>query len=604
MKAHRFSLASLSAATLLGIACPAAALTETRALPAAVVASADSERQLVRVDFPALSAATGEGRLMVASLNVATRTPVRVRRATAWWDAGVPYCGGGDAEGCARAWDAAVPIAHGSAVPDGSTIAFDVTLDVRAWLEGTLPAWGWIVEGGTEAMTLTIEVADVETQPDRIVVASDRWTFVRTVSGTPFVPIGVNYFGPVRSHLMEDVWDTHWDGFERDLAMLRQRGFTTVRVHLQFGKFQRGPGIPDLRALTKLDQLVRTARRHQLALDVTGLGHYRAADLPEWFAALDDEGRMAAEEAFWHAIAARYAHDPTIFCWNLQNEPFIPFYDTRIVFGEDIGHGFHYTNAHFGSLSPRWRDWVQRRHPNRLALARAWREPRALLEAPALPSGPTKDREWADFMGLLHSLARAWTARMAGAVRSHDPQRIVTVGMLPWSLPFDARLYSPFAPSVIGDLVDVIALHVYPEASSDGRSNVLDSQLLVRAAWVGRPVLLEEVRPLLPTRVDIDSFYHWTLSSASGWLGFYLGEPPASGGRMLAEAIETHAFDTLVAFARTVRGNALVRSSTATIPVDMMQLRSWKDGATVRAAVRTEFAELQARGAHVDIKYQ
>jgi len=151
---------------------------------------------------------------------------------------------------------------------------------------------------------------------DVVQVASDRWNFRRSVSGRPFVPVGVNYDHDMSSPcplLLEDYWHDRWADVERDFQEMADLGFNVVRVHLQFEQFVQGPGTPNEVNLQQLDQLVRLAERRGLLLNVTGLGFYRRERVPAWYAALSDDAAMEAEAGFWTSVASRYRDDAAIF---------------------------------------------------------------------------------------------------------------------------------------------------------------------------------------------------------------------------------------------------------------------------------------------------
>ena len=105
---------------------------------------------------------------------------------------------------------------------------------------------------------------------------------------------------------------------------MKQLGANVVRVHLQFGKFMDGPDKPNEHALGLLAKLVDLAERQRLYLDLTGLGCYHKKDVPAWYDALTEQARWDAQARFWTAVAARCAHSPAIFCYDLMNEPVVP----------------------------------------------------------------------------------------------------------------------------------------------------------------------------------------------------------------------------------------------------------------------------------------
>jgi hypothetical protein len=562
---------------------------------------------LLRVDEPALAAAVGEGSVVRATLRVfvrAGRGEVAVARALRYWSDG-----DGDAVGGAPATVA--PARAG-------WMAVDVTRDVQAFLAGAAPNYGWLFATGDphgraklagrtdrrgRAPVLALEVA-AGGAPDVIRVAPDRWNFAHA-DGKRFVPVGFNYFGPRADALMEEVWDDDWAAIERDFRRMADLGANVVRVHLQFERFEPARGTTDEHALLKLDQLVRLARRAHVRLDVTGLGHYRAAAIQPWFAALDDDAMTDAEAVFWDAIARRYAADPTIFCWDLQNEPVVAYLDTDDVVGLPSASGMTFVNYHFRHVEARWRRWVRERHPDEDALRRAWGDyplPGESWAAVALPQPVRDERRRADFLALMHALAHDWTHRMVAAIRASDRDHLVTIGFLHWSLPFH-DLYSAFSPIALADELDFVAVHVYP-VEAEGNTDYVE--LVVRAAWLGRPVVVEETDPALPDAAE-DDFYRWTLGAASGWMSFYFGRLPGELVRSgaLVDLLRAHRLARFRDFIRDEIPRAGLRRRPGTpVEVSLNELRDPARGRARRRAVLDRFAAEKARGGDVDVVYR
>jgi hypothetical protein len=221
---------------------------------------------------------------------------------------------------------------------------------------------------------------------DHVSVAGDSKGFVLAGSGQRFTPWGLNYGNSGR--LIEDFWETDWATVAGDFRDMKALGANVVRVHLQFGKFMDGPDRPNAKALAQLDRLLDLAETTCLHLDLTGLGCYRKADVPKWYDALSEEDRWAAQARFWGAIAKRCVRSPSIFCYDLMNEPFAG--------GGDKKPGDWYSGKTIGGL-----DFVQ------------W----IALDVRGRP------RE---------EIARAWIKRLSSAIREYDKDHMITVGLLPW----------------------------------------------------------------------------------------------------------------------------------------------------------------------------
>src|SRR5207248_1746008 len=125
------------------------------------------------------------------------------------------------------------------------------------------------------AMVATHWVRGAELAPEWVQVANDRRTFALSTSGTRFVPWGFNYDHDENSRLLEDYWEREWPKVIADFQEIKDLGANVVRVHLQLGKFMRGPAAQNIEALDQLSKLVALAEKIGIYLDLTGLSCYR-----------------------------------------------------------------------------------------------------------------------------------------------------------------------------------------------------------------------------------------------------------------------------------------------------------------------------------------
>lgn len=297
-------------------------------------------------------------------------------------------------------------------------------------------------------------------------VAVDGQHFRYVESGAAFVPWGFNYDHDDRDRLIEEYWDAEWPAVTSDFAEMRALGANVVRVHLQVGAFMRGPDEPDEAALERLGRLVELAESERLYLDLTGLGCYRAEDVPAWYDALGEEERWGAQARFWSAIAERVGASPAIFTYDLMNEPVVPAGPTDDWLpGEPLG-GFSYVQN-------------------------ITREPGGR------PAG---------------DIMRSWIRTLTSAIREHDETHAITVGFLPFAT------YAELASEL-----DHVSVHVYPRAGE------IDASLeLLEDLSVGRPVVVEETFLLESGADGLRDFLVRSRERdlAAGWLGFYWGTPP------------------------------------------------------------------------------
>jgi hypothetical protein len=309
---------------------------------------------------------------------------------------------------------------------------------------------------------------------ERVRVAGDNRGFVLEPSGRKFVPWGFNYDHDEAGRLLEDYWREEWGKVEEDFREMKALGANVVRIHLQLGRFLPERGKPAAAALERLDRLLDLARASGLYLDLTGLGCYHKQEVPAWYDALTERERWEAQAAFWEAVALRAKGSPAVFCYDLVNEPVVPGKGRR-----DDWLGPPFAGKHF-------------------------------VQFITLDLG---DRE-------RPAVAAEWVKRLAAAIRKHDPARLITVGLVPWSLERPG-LTSGFVPERIAEDLDFLSVHIYPERGK------LEEALETLAGFaVGKPVVIEEMFPLHSSPEDLERFIARSREKAAGWIGFYWGKTP------------------------------------------------------------------------------
>ena len=297
----------------------------------------------------------------------------------------------------------------------------------------------------------------------------------RLTTGEPFVPWGFNYDHDSAGRLLEDYWEREWGAVEEDFREMRELGANVVRIHLQFGRFMRDPETPRPAALSRLRRLLELAERERLYLDLTGLGCYHKQDVPAWYDRLDEPARWRVQAAFWEAVARTCARSPAVFCYDLMNEPVVA--GARREPGEWLGPAFagkHFVQ--FITLDPAGR--------------------------------PAPD------------VAREWIRTLVPAIRRHDPTRLVTVGLVDWSLDRPG-LRSGFLPARVAPELDFLAVHIYPKSGK-----VAEALETLRGFAVGKPVVIEETFPLACSPEELERFIRQSRGTTAGWIGFYWGRTP------------------------------------------------------------------------------
>lgn len=300
---------------------------------------------------------------------------------------------------------------------------------------------------------------------DLIVRSGDGRGFHHAESGEPFIAWGFNY-DRTNLGLVDDFWNDEvaWGVIAEDLDDMKALGANVVRIHLQFATFMVDPTTPDAASLARLERLVSLSEARGLYLILTGLGCYRAADVPAWYDALDEDERWAAQAHFWGAVAARVGSSPAIFAFDLMNEPVVPDDPVETWLpGPGFG-GYHFVQ-----------------HITR--------------DPGGRPS---------------QAIMRSWIQTLTSAIREHDRRHMITVGFLPFAS------YAEFAADL-----DFVSVHIYPEEGQ------VDAALeLVRRLQRGRPVVIEETFPLNIGAEGMRDFLVRSRELAAGWLGFYWGDAP------------------------------------------------------------------------------
>jgi len=319
----------------------------------------------------------------------------------------------------------------------------------------------------------------------KIRVAKDGRSFV-TETGRPFVPLGVTYYRPGTGWAPQ-VWKQFdLEATRQDFARMKALGVNCARVFLSFGSFYTVPGSLRLDGLAKFDQFLELAESAGIYIHPTGPDHWEGP--PDWSpVAVEDDRTVRALESFWKLFAARYRGCHVIFAYDLRNEP-------------EVG----WTEA----MKPGWNDWLQRRYGSGEKLAASWATTNHLqLGNVPVPSseGRSNGQELLEFQGFREELADLWTSRQTAVIKSVDPDALVTVGLIQWSipslLPAGPRHYAAFRPNRLAKYLDFLEIHFYPLAHGayeypsheDEAANLAYLEGVVReTSRPGRPVVLAE----------------------------------------------------------------------------------------------------------------
>ena len=319
----------------------------------------------------------------------------------------------------------------------------------------------------------------------RIVVSADGTGFVQSGTAVSFTASGFNYDHDLQGRLIEDYWHSDWALVERDFQRMKQLGASVVRIHLQFGRFMETAAQPRQSELRKLSELLKLAERERLYLNLTGLGCYHKADVPQWYDSLDEADRWKAQQVFWRSVAGVGRHSTAVFCYDLMNEP--------VIGGEKPAA-----------------DWLGPAFGGKHFVQFVARETRGRTRVEA---------------------ARQWVRLMKSAVREQDTAALVTVGLVDWSLDRPG-LTSGFVPREVGVDLDFLCVHIYPESGQRARATET-----LAGFQLGKPVVVEETFPLKCSAADLEAFMHASQNRVQGWISFFWGTPAAEQQPTIGAAI-------------------------------------------------------------------
>ncbi len=338
-------------------------------------------------------------------------------------------------------------------------------------------------------------------EPDAAVPPGTRLPKVRVdtarrgfvdAAGRPFVPFGVSYYRPGTGWAPQLWKQFDAEATRRDFALLRKLGANVVRVFASFGSFFKEPDRLDPEGLAKFDKLLDLADEAGLYVHPTGPDHWEG--MPPWakgmnFFSLDaHEACLQALDDYWRLFATRYRGRTTLWAYDLRNEPSVAW---------DTPH-----------LRTQWDAWRKQHGQEPVPVP----DPKA--QPPAAHAG--------DYQRFRESAAEKWVARQAQAIRAADPDALVTVGLIQWSVPaqkIGLDQYAGFRPAAIAKHLDFMSLHFYPLASGAYRYESPEAEAANLA--VLEAMAREAARPGLPLVI-----------AEFGWYG---GGPLDAGGKPATE---------------------------------------------------------------------
>jgi Beta-galactosidase len=321
----------------------------------------------------------------------------------------------------------------------------------------------------------------------KIRIAADGHGF-QTDAGTPFMPLGMTYYRPGTGWAPQ-LWK-QFDGeaTAADFARLKELGVNCVCVFISYGSFLTDPNTLSPEGLAKFDQFLAMAEAAGIYVHPTGPDHWEGT--PSWAQGdrIADERVLRGLESFWKQFAGRYRGRNVIFAYDLRNEPEVAW-NTAV-------------------LREKWNRWLERKYGAAAEVAKAWGTPDRDLRLGELPMPEAKDnprsRELLDYQLFREAIADEWTARQVLAIKTNDPNALVTVGLIQWSVPTllpRVSQYAAFRPQRQAQFLDFLEVHFYPlehgfyeyrSAEDEARNLAYLESVVSEVAKAGKPVVVGE----------------------------------------------------------------------------------------------------------------
>jgi len=149
-------------------------------------------------------------------------------------------------------------------------------------------------------------------------------------------------------------------------------------------------------------------------------------------------------------------------------------------------------------------------------------------------------------------IAKAWIRQLVLAIRKHDPKHLITVGLVPWSLPRPGKLTSGLDPKTVAPLLDFVAVHLYPE-----QGKLEEALETLRGFAVGKPLLVEEFFPLRCSLEELEELVERSEGWVAGWVGFYWGKTleACRQGRTIQDALTAKWLEFFQKETEKIQGN-------------------------------------------------
>lgn len=280
-----------------------------------------------------------------------------------------------------------------------------------------------------------------------------------TEDGTTFKVWGFNWG---RHEMLEDVWNTDWNGLKNDFKEMSGYGANTVRLPLQYHAFMNDVNTPNQASLSRLKQLVKVAENNNLYLIVCGLNAFVKEVQPAWYNNLSDAERWKTQAIFWESVADAIGNSPAILSYDLMNEPVVGVSpENGWLPGNGFGGFFYVQNI---ALNPEKKPIVQ--------------------------------------------VMRDWIQTMTAAIRKKDQRHLITTGFLSF------HTFGQFAPDL-----SMMSTHLYPKSGEEYKDS-----LSIQKFMSDKPLVISEIFPMNCSDVELQNFIVNQNKNVSGWVWHYNGK--------------------------------------------------------------------------------
>ncbi len=269
------------------------------------------------------------------------------------------------------------------------------------------------------------------------------------LDGRPLAVVGTTYMSSEVQRLYFEYPNVYvWN---RDLAQISGASLNMVRTGWWTGwdKFCNENGQPYDRTLRTLEAFLMTARKNGLPLQFNFF-----AFLPDVLSGVNpylDPESARKQRTLISSVVARF-HDVPWLAWDFINEPSI--------------------SQHLWTMRPngdpievsKWNEWLNRRYPDRAALAALWNVPIDSLQGTIPLPGEIEFTLRGEYVGhnslkvydyflFSQEVFARWVKTMASAVRETGSQQLVTVGQ------DEGGIQDRLSPAFWGEFVDFTTNH-------------------------------------------------------------------------------------------------------------------------------------------------